>query len=198
MAKRKTTLTDEMQATYKREVARVNKQLYRLEKHYEKTGENIMATAYKGMLRDIKALFGDQKRFSKSMPATVREYQKRINAIRRFYEKPSSTISGTRNVFQKRAESISTKSGAKVTPEQLMALFETGLFKQLVKDTFGYVTGVKAIGRIQRQGERILRDLEQGKKITFLGRGAGELNRQLEADPQMTGMLERYLRDAIQ
>ena len=32
MAKRKTTLSDELQAQYKREVARVNKQLYRLEK----------------------------------------------------------------------------------------------------------------------------------------------------------------------
>lgn len=198
MAKRKTTLTDEMQELYRKEVQRINKQLYRLEKHYAKTDGNIMATAYKGIMRDIKAFFGDQKRFSKSMPVTVREYQKRMNAIRRFYEKPSSTLTGTKNVFQKRAESLSTKSGSKITSEQLMALFETGLFKQLVKDTFGYVTGVKAIGRIQRQGERILRDLEQGKKITFLGRGAGELNRQLEADPQMTGMLERYLRDAIQ
>lgn len=198
MAKRGTALSPEQQADYRREVSRVNKQLYRLEKHYEKTGGNIMATAYKGIIRDIKAMFGEQKRFSKSMPATVREYQKRMNAIRRFYEKPSSTITGAKNVFQKRAESISAKANANVTSEQLMALFETGLFKQLVKDTFGYVTGVKAIGRIQRQGERILRDLEQGKKITFLGRGAGELNRQLEADPQMTGMLERYLRDAIQ
>ena len=191
-------LTEAQEADYKRAVARVNKQLYRLEQYYAKTGGNIMATAYKGIMRDIKSFFGDQKRFSKTMPKTVREYQKYMNAIRRFYEKPSSTISGAKNVFQKRAESLSTKAKVKITPEQLMALFETGLFKQLVKDTFGYVTGVKAIARIQRQGERILKDLEQGKKITFLGRGAGELNRQLEADPQMTGMLERYLRDAIQ
>ena len=198
MAKKGTSLSPAQQEEYRLAVQRVNKQLYRLEKHYAATGENIMATAYKGILRDIKSFFGDQKRFSKSMPATVREYQKRMNAINRFYAKPSSTISGTKNVFQKRAESLSVKANAKISKEQLMALFETGLFKQLVKDTFGYVTGVKAIGRIQRQGERILKDLEQGKKITFLGRGAGELNRQLEADPQMTGMLERYLRDAIQ
>ena len=197
MAKKKTSLSPELQATYKREVARVNKQLYRLEKHYEKTGENIMATAYAGLMRDIKSFFGDQKRFSKAMPATVREYQKRMNAIRRFYEKPTSTITGKKTVFERRAEGLSRATGSNIDPEQLAAMFETGLFRQLVKETFGYVSAKKAIGFIQRQSERIAKDLQQGKKIVFRGRGAGVMNTKLEEDPEMTNMLERYLRENV-
>lgn len=195
MAKKKTILSEEMQATYTREVWRVNKQLYRLEKHYAKTGENIMATAYAGIMRDIKSFFGEQKRFSKSMPSTIREYQKRMNAIKRFYDKPSSTITGMKSIYERRAEGLSTATGETITKDQLASMFETGLFKQLVKDTFGYATAMKAIGRIQRQAPRIIKDLQKGKKIVFLGRGAGELNKQLESDPEMTRMLERYLRE---
>ena len=197
MAKKETKLSPELQETYRREVARVNKQLYRLEKHYAGTGENIMATAYAGLMRDIKAFFGEQKRFSKSMPATVREYQKRMNAIRRFYEKPTSTITGKKNVFERRAEGLSKATGTKIDPDQLAAMFETGLFRQLIKETFGYVTALKAIARIQKQGERIVKDLQEGKKIVFRGRGAKELNAQLQADPEMTNMLERYLRENV-
>ena len=197
MAKKKTTLSPELQATYKREVARVNKQLYRLEKHYAKTGENIMATAYSGILRDIKSFFGEQKRFGKGMPATMREYQKRMNAIRRFYDKPTSTITGKKTVFERRAEGLSRATGSKIDPEQLAALFESGLFRQLIKETFGYVTAKKAIGFIQRQGPRIVKDLQQGKKMVFLGRGAATLNNALLEDPEMTNMLERYLRENV-
>ena len=197
MAKKETKLSPELQETYRREVARVNKQLYRLEKHYASTGENIMATAYAGLMRDIKAFFGEQKRFSKSMPATVREYQKRMNAIRRFYEKPTSTITGKKTVFQRRAEALSKVANAEIDPDQLAAMFETGLFRQLVKETFGYVTAVKAIGFIQRQGSRIVKDLQQGKKIVFRGKGAGKLNDKLLEDPEMTNMLERYLRENV-
>lgn len=197
MAKKKTTLSADQQAAYKREVARVNKQLYRLEKHYEKTGENIMATAYAGLMRDIKSFFGDQKRFGKAMPATVREYQKRMNAIRRFYDKPTATITGKKTVFQRRAEGLSRATGSKIDADQLAALFETGLFRQLIQETFGYVSAKKAIGFIQRQGERIAKDLQQGKKITFRGAGAAILNTRMEEDPAATNMLERYLRENV-
>lgn len=175
MAKRNTKLTEEQQEHYRLEVQRINKQLYRLEKHYEETGENIYATAYVGAMRDIKAFFGDQKRFSKSMPVTVREYQKIINAINRFYAKPSATLTGMQNVYGKRAKTWSRKMGADITADQMRNVFESGLYKELT-DAFGSSTALKKLGFIQRQRERILKQLAEGKKITFLGTNAKELN----------------------
>lgn len=194
----KTTLSPEQQATYRRAVQRVNKQLYRLEKHYAKSGENILATAYSGILRDIKSFFGDQKRFSKKMPDTVREYQKLMNAINRFYSKPSATISGMQNVYSKRAKTWSKQMGANITADQMRNVFESGLYKQL-SDAFGSRTALKKLGFIQRQRDRILKQLEEGKKISFLGTGAKELN-EIVNDPnfQFDSVLRRYYEGAAQ
>lgn len=181
MAKKGTALSPEQQADYRRAVSRVNKQLYRLEKHYAATGENIMATAYLGLQRDIKSFFGDQKRFSKSMPATVREYQKRMNAINRFYSKPSATISGMANIYGKRAKTWSKRMGANITADQMKNVFESGLYKELT-DLYGSKTALKKLGMIERQKARIMKQIEAGQKITFLGSGARELNEALRDD----------------
>ena len=163
MARRKTTLSDEQQSEYRKAVQRVNKQLYRLEKHYAQTGENLMATAYSGIMRDIKSFFGEQKRFSKSMPKTVREFQKYMNAINRFYSKPSATLSGMANVYGKRAKTWSKRMGANITADQMKNVFESGLYKEL-SDAFGSKTALKKLGFIQRQRERIMKQMEEGKK----------------------------------
>lgn len=170
----------------------MNKQLYRLEKHYASTGENIMATAYGSLMRDIKSFFGEQKRFSKSMPKTVREFQKYINAINRFYSKPSATLSGMANVYGKRAKTWSKRMGANITADQMKNVFESGLYKEL-SDAFGSKTALKKLGFIQRQRDRILKQLEEGKKISFLGTGAKELN-EIVNDPnfQFDSVLRRY------
>lgn len=171
----KTLLSETQQREYRKAVQRVNKQLYRLEKHYTSSGENIMATAYGSLMRDIKSFFGEQKRFSKSMPKTVREFQKYMNAINRFYSKPSATLSGMANVYGKRAKTWSKRMGANITADQMKNVFESGLYKEL-SDAFGSKTALKKLGFIQRQRERIMKQLEEGKKISFLGTNAKELN----------------------
>ena len=192
------TLSPEQQEAYRKAVQRVNKQLYRLEKHYAETGENIYATAYGSMMRDIKSFFGDEKkRFSKKMPASVRKYQKFMNAINRFYAKPSATISGMANVYSKRAKTWSKLMGANITADQMRNVFESGLYKEL-SDAFGSKTALKKLGFIQRQRDRILKQLEEGKKISFLGTGAKELNA-IVNDPnfQFDSVLRRYYEGAV-
>ena len=193
----KTALTPSQQAEYRRAVERVNKQLYRLEKHYAKTGENLMATAYSGVQRDIKSFFGEQKRFSKSMPATLRDYQKRMNAINRFYSKPSATITGMQNIYGKRAQSWSKIMGAKITSEQMKNVFESGLYKELT-DLYGSKTALKKLGMIERQKSRIMQQMEAGKKISFLGAGAKELNEALRSEAfELNDVLRRYYEGAF-
>lgn len=193
MARGKTTaLSSEQQATYKREVQRVNKQLYRLEKHYAETGENIWATAYAGAMRDIKSFFGEQKRYSKALPATVREYQKIINSINRFYSKPSSTITGMSKIYSKRANTWSRKMKASITADQMKKVFESGLYKELTS-IYGSATALKNLGMIERQKERIQKLIKQGKKIYFLGQNVKDLNDALNDENfELDDVLRRY------
>lgn len=179
MAKKKSYLSESEKKRYVQEVWRINKQLQRLEAKYQKTGKNIWETAYKGIIRDIESIYGTgARRFRDSemwMPTTRRQYMKRMNMIRRFYEKPSSTIHGMRAVYEKRANTWSKRMNAKITPELMMKVFETGLYKELT-DAFGSKTALKKLGFILRQKDRIMKLMEKGEKIYFLGTGAKELN----------------------
>lgn len=191
MARKKTTLSQELQDAYKREVQRVNKQLYRLEKAYAGDPERLMETAYGTLMRDIKAEFGDQKRFGKGMPANIKEMRKRLNMIRRFYEKPSATLSGMKNVYGKRAATLSKKIGKTFTADDLKNFFDTGIFKAL-KDRFGSAKAMKYWKTIEVQKDRIAKQLEEGKKVTFRGRLAKDLNEYGEAIG-LDDMLREYL-----
>lgn len=197
MAKRNTKLTAEQQEHYRLEVQRINKQLYRLEKHYAETGENIYATAYVGAMRDIKAFFGDQKRYSKTIPETVREYQKIINSIKRFYSKPSATLSGMANVYGKRAKTWSKKMKANITADDMRDIFESGLYKAFA-DVYGSATVLRAIGMVERQAGRIEELLREGKKVYFIGKGVKDLNDLLGEVKDLDAVLRRYYEGAAQ
>lgn len=187
----KTLLSEAQQREYRKAVQRVNKQLYRLEKHYASSGENIMATAYGSVMRDIKSFFGEQKRFSKKMPATVREYQKIINAIKRFYAKPSATIRGMANVYSKRAKTWSKKMNANITADDMRDIFESGLYKEFAS-VYGSATVLRAIGMVERQADRLMDLIKQGKKVYFLGQNVKDLNDKLSEIPDLDAVLRRY------
>ena len=189
MARVRTSLSPAQQKQYRTAVERVNKQLYRLEKSAAATGENILDYAYKNIQRDIKSFFGDQKRFSKAMPKTMREFQKRMNAINRFYSMPTSTVSGMKKVYKKRAESISKRMGVTVTADQLKKVFETGLFRELYQQ-YGSKTAMKMIGAIEKQKDKILDQMAAGEKIKF----SGEYSRRLNS-AGVDDILERYLKE---
>ena len=196
MAKKK--LTEAQKADYRRAVNRINKQLYRLEQHYAETGEDITKTAYVSVMRDIKSFFGEgKKRFSKVIPDGIRKYQKIMNAIKRFYEKPSSTISGMANVYSKRAKTWSKKMNADITADDMKDIFESGLYRELANH-YGSATVLKKIGMIERQAERIKELVKQKKKIYFLGSGAKELNDDLAEDIALDSVLRRYYEGATQ
>lgn len=193
MAKRKTTLSDELQAQYKREVARVNKQLYRLEKAYAGNPDKLMETAYGTIMRDIKAEFGEQKRFGKAMPENLKQFRKRMNIISRFYDKPSATLNGMRRVYSERAATLSKKIGKTFTAEDLKDFFDSGIFSALMdRLNFGSGKAMKYWKTIEVQRERVIKQLEEGKKVTFRGRLAKDLNQAGEAIG-LDNMLREYL-----
>lgn len=191
MARKKTTLSDELQAQYKREVARVNKQLYRLEKHYADRPEFLAQSAYGTLMKDIKREFGEQRRFGKAMPANMAQLRKRLNMIRRFYEKPSATVAGMKKVYAKRAATFSKKFGVTITADEMKDFFENGLWQALTKE-YGSAKSVKFWKTIEVQRERIMKQFEEGKKITFQGRIAADINAFVE-ETNFDELLREYL-----
>ena len=173
---------------------RVNKQLYRLEKASAKEGyRGILDYAYRNAMRDIQAM-GGGKRFSKSMPQTMREYRKRMNAIRRFEEKPTSKLTGVKNIYEKRAGTFSRKAGTDIGWEGMAKIFESGLWESLV-NRFESKTAQKMIGRIQKDADKLKEQMARGEAIQFnrhsvYGR---MLNEAMGGQGGLSEMLMRYL-----
>ena len=187
-------ISPDLQKEYRRAVERVNKQLYRLEKASAKEGyRGILDYAYRNAMRDIQAM-GGGKRFSKSMPQTMREYRKRMNAIRRFEEKPTSKLTGVKNIYEKRAETFSKKAGTDIGWEGMAKIFESGLWESLV-NRFESKTAQKMIGRIQKDADKLKEQMARGEAIQFnrhsvYGR---MLNEAMGGQGGLSEMLMRYL-----
>lgn len=192
MAK-KTTLSKARQEEYRLAVQRVNKQMRRLEKHYGmQEGSKLYSTAYVGIQKYIKKHFGEQKTFSKEMPADMNIFRSRINAIRRFYEKPSSTLSGMHTVYEKHAVTLSrifsdSEKTVKITADDLKDFFDNGLWKA-VEDKYGSGKTMRYWRTIERQKGRIIEQLNQGKKVTLRGKYAKDVN-----SLGLDSMLREYL-----
>ena len=187
-------ISPDLQKEYRRAVERVNKQLYRLEKASAKEGyRGILDYAYRNAMRDIQAM-GGGKRFSKSMPQTMREYRKRMNAIRRFEEKPTSKLTGVKNIYEKRAGTFSKKAGTDIGWEGMAKIFESGLWESLV-NRFESKTAQKMIGRIQKDADKLKEQMARGEALQFnrhsvYGR---MLNEAMGGQGGLSEMLMRYL-----
>ena len=189
-------ISPELQKEYRRAVERVNKQLYRLEKASAREGyTGILDYAYRNAMRDIQAM-GGGKRFSKSVPKTMREYRKRMNAIERFESKPTSKLTGVKNIYEKRAETFSKKAGTDIKWEGMAKIFESGLWESLV-NRFESKTAQKMIGRIQKDAEKLREQMKAGEVLQFNTHSV--YGRMLNAEMGENGiseMLMRYLNGA--
>lgn len=189
-------ISPDLQKEYRRAVERVNKQLYRLEKASAREGyTGILDYAYRNAMRDIQAM-GGGKRFSKSVPKTMREYRKRMNAIERFESKPTSKLTGVKNIYEKRAETFSKKAGTDINWEGMAKIFESGLWESLV-NRFESKTAQKMIGRIQKDAEKLREQMKAGEVLQFNTHSV--YGRMLNAEMGENGiseMLMRYLNGA--
>lgn len=183
----------------RREVAAANKAIDRLRSYAERTGDtSILNYAYAGAQADIKRLggraaasghFTTEVKRTKSGAVNVSDLQKKLNAARRFREKPTSSIRRTGAIYNKRAETFSKKAKANISSDDLKKMFESGLWDQL-KNQYGSKTAQKMIGKIQQQRDELKRQLEQGERITFRGEYGRRLNTVFRED---SDILERYL-----
>lgn len=199
MAKRKankhTTLTQEQQETYFRAVERVNKQMQRLEKYQAKHGGKITQYAYKVLQADIKQFFGPgKKRFSRTdIPRDMRSYLARMNAIEAFYKMPTATITGHKEIFDKRAVSLSMKIGKDISGDQLRKVFETGLFDQLMEH-YGSETSLQAIKEIDENKDDLLEQINSGDKIVYKSEILQRLNTEIKGMEEFNDVLANYLK----
>lgn len=153
---------------------RADQRLVRLEKLSKQKGfEVVKQWAYKNAATDA-VLWGanpSKPRFNikppvdkNGRPSTIK-LQAKIQDIKSFLEKPTSTKAGIMKVYDKKAQTLNEKYkdyGLDLSWSDVGDLFESKLYKKLGK-SFGSGTRIRAIAVIKENEAQILKDFKAHK-----------------------------------
>lgn len=147
---------ESMQAWYKRLARTADDRLRNLEAYqHDKYFKPAIQWAYSVAQNDIKKWSGQHaNRFNTKPPEKTEELLAKISDIQKFLVSPTSTKSGIRASYQKRADSINQKyPGVKFTWKDMAQFFESGTWQALDAE-FGSKTAMKIVAQIRKYGKR--------------------------------------------
>ena len=163
---------EELLRDYKRLAKQADARLRRLEKAENRKGfEAITKYAYQRAMKDIGR--GEGGRFDIKLDnKTYNEILGRMNDVRRFYRSESSTITGVKEIYMRRAEKFNADNKTNFTWQQLAQLFnkDTGLFAKITnKDSeLGSPRILRAIGIMQNNKDKIIEAIQNHAKIEVI------------------------------
>lgn len=182
------------QAYYNRLATVADKRLQRLEELSKK--ENYATAnkwAYARAAQDIKKWgdSSDKPRFRRNVPKSETDLLSRINDIKAFLEKPTSTKSGITEVYQKRADTLNKKYGADFSWQDLANYYRSGEAAKY-DARYGSDTAYKILAAIKDTDEKIVQKIyrARGNSITVTSSDEDAEIREALAD---TGLLPENL-----
>lgn len=111
-------------------------------------------------INDIMANAGH--RFNTAPPSNTTQLQAKINDIKTFLEKPTSTKRGIINSYKKRADTINKKYGTDFTWQDLAEYYLSGTADKL-DSKFGSKTALKTIAAIQKLDKKKIDEIKKSK-----------------------------------
>lgn len=153
----------ELVAEYKAIAKRADRRLRNLEKAASARPYYKTATewAYARAMKDIESRFGEGvTRFDRKLPAKATRLQiiAAISDVQTFIDAPTSSLSGIKNVYEKRTKTINEKYGTDFKWEDLADLLSSGQYDKLA-NTYGSQTTWKTIGEMQKKKKEIAEEM---------------------------------------
>ena len=162
---------EELIKDYKRLAKSADARLRALEAaQYKKGFDAITQYAYKRAMKDIGR--GEHGRFDVSVKdMTYNQIVGKMNDVRRFYQSPTSTITGTRQVYIANAEKFNEAHNTNFTWQQLQVLFDkdTGLYEKITNSDskLGSPRIVRAIAMMQNNKKEVLNAIKDNTKANI-------------------------------
>lgn len=150
---------------FKRLAKQADKRMRRLEDLAKQPGyENVLKWSYAVAQHELAGLGADRWERVPNRTATgaisQQNLQRRLNAVKRFLESPTSTKRGIGKVYQERANTLNERYGTEFTWEEMAKFFESGMFQALDME-YGSKTKMKALGVIMRMNLRTTQDVNK-------------------------------------
>lgn len=148
---------------YRKLAKRADQRLVRLEKlSGQKDFKQVRQWAYKNAVTDALewGASPNKPRFNIAPPKSTISLKAKIQDIRNFLEKPTSTKAGIIEVYEKKAQTLNEKYkeyGLNLNWSDVGTFFESSLYKKLAKK-YSSGTVVKAIATLKNNESELLRD----------------------------------------
>lgn len=150
---------------YYRRMAKVaDQRLVALESYvHDKYYGGILNYAYKGAMHDLQK-YGNGHRFNTKPPESVNELRAKIKDIEKFILADTSTKTGIKNTYIKKANIVNATYKTNFTWMDLANYYISGMSDKMDR-MFGSKTALKVIGQLQKQPKKIKNDILKGKEI---------------------------------
>lgn len=166
MAKKQTY--NDLVKEYRKLAKRADQRLVRLEKlSTQKDFKQVKQWAYKNAVTDALEWGANvnKPRFNIAPPTSTISLKAKIQDIKNFLEKPTSTRSGIIEVYEKKANTLNEKYkeyGLNLNWSDVGTFFESSLYKKLAKK-YSSGTVVKAIATIKQNEAQVIKDFDHHK-----------------------------------
>ena len=150
---------ESLEKYYRRLAKTADQRLVRLEKlAKEPNYEPAELWAYRRARIDItkwnRGTPPDKYRFNVAPPKDPEQLMAKINDIKSFITRPTSTKKGITDVYKKRADTLNRKFGTNFTWQQMAKYYSSGK-AELWDSKFGSKTALRVIGTIQKHRDKI-------------------------------------------
>ena len=168
MTKRKMDAYQSELADFRKLAKRADQRLREIERYAQRSGyENMTNWAYKKAMRDIQYWSGEGKTtFNRDAPTSLKQLRAKTRDIEEFLNMPTSTMTGTKEMYQIRADKLNQKYGTSFSWEDLGDVFDRKE-ENVIYQKFGGKTYLKAVDYLKNNEDRIMKGLMSREKMTI-------------------------------
>ena len=161
------TSREELVSEYRKLARRADDRLRTIEAvSHRPEFKGIKSFAYKSAINDIQKTFKSTgKRFNTKPPKSDTELQAKINAIKKFLGKQSSTPTGVKHKYMDTAKTLNERYGTNFQWQDLAKYYGTGLNKQLENLIGGSGDTLNVVAELQKSGKSIVDAIKKNKEI---------------------------------
>ena len=168
MTKRKTDTYESELKEFRTLAKRADQRLREIERYADRSGfENMTNWAYKKAMRDIQYWSGEGKTtFNRDAPTSLKQLRAKTRDIQEFLNAPTSTMTGTKEMYQNRADILNKRYGTSFSWEDLGDVFDRKEENEFYQK-FGGKTYLKAVDYLKNNEEKIMKGLMSRENITI-------------------------------
>lgn len=162
---------------------RADERLVRIEQLSEEPMyKGVKYYAYRWAQKNLKVWSGEKDtplRFNANIPTNQRSLKKKLQIVKQFLEMPTSTKTGIKKTFKKKAEEFNKLHGTNFTWQQLSIFYNSGLADKM-DSIVGSDTALQLVAEMQKKGKKVISAIKTANTQTLVLTGRKTIQKEIQ------------------